>query len=161
LQGISLRREEFYRRISKVLLEEVGDILRGVIVFGSSVYFTSARDVDLIVIVNGSLDLKKKMKLELKLSKRLRKSFDSIFFDIHVMDFDMFKENLVPGSFLHGLALGYEIIYGNGEINKLILNFLKDVSSEKYVIHGKYGSWNLAFHARLTYKRKHSLQRME
>lgn len=137
-----------------VLLDELKNALRGVIVFGSSVYFKSARDIDLIIIVDGSLSLKEKMKLELKLSRKLRKSLGGIFFDIHVMDLNMFKENLVPGSFLHGLALGYEVIYGNSKIKKLILNFLKEISNEKYMIHDKYGSWDLSFHAKRTYKRK-------
>jgi len=154
LQRASLGRKEFYKCISKVLLDELKDALRGVIVFGSSVYFRSARDIDLIVIVDRGLNLKEKMKLELKLSRKLRKRLGSAFFDVHVMDLDTFKENLVPGSFLHGLALGYEVIYGNSEIEKLILNFLKEISNEKYVIHDKYGSWDLAFHAKLTYKKR-------
>jgi len=74
--------------------------------------------------------------------------------DPHVMDLEMFRENLVPGSFLSGLALGYEIVYDRIGVEKLILEFLEKLAKTKYVLHNEYGSWELSRHAYILLKRK-------
>gem|GEM_PF-5943920 len=52
----------------------------------------------------------------------------------------------------------YVVIFDAIGVEKYILEFLNRLSREKYILHNKYGSWNLAFFAKVTLarRRKHS-----
>lgn len=155
-----LERKELYDNIVRVLRESVRYDVLAIIVFGSSIYFGRGKDIDIIVVVSERLSYRDKIELEYKIrSFFLRRG---IVLDVHVLDIFMFKENLRPGTFLCGLALGYEIIYAKDSIvEDKILCFLKKLSEEKYVFHNKYGTWNLTHHARITYKRKTSQKKLK
>ena len=96
--------------------------------------------------------MKEKLKLEHKVRQVLQKAVRGKVFDVHIFSLEEFKENLQPGTLLSGLALGYEVIYGEEVVEPLILNFLRKLSNEKYVLHNKYGTWDLSFHAKITWK---------
>ncbi len=74
--------------------------------------------------------------------------------DIHVFGMKGLRENLVPGSFLSGLALGYKVLYDEGGVEEMILSFLEKLSKTTYRLHNMYGSWSLGFHASVTLKAK-------
>ncbi len=149
-----LGREELYRKIIQIVDHVLGRDVVGVIVFGSTVYIGWGEDVDIIIIVDREISEKEKLKLELEISRELRKVARDLTFDIHVMSMSDFEKNLTPGSFLTGLALGYEVLLDRADIEDKILSFLQKVSEEKYILHNKYGTWNLGHHARITLRLK-------
>lgn len=154
LQRDILEKRELYHRILSKVREILGDRLRAVIVFGSHVYLGGGNDIDLAVVIDGSLDPKSKLKLEYRVKKALEKAMPGNVFDVHAFNVEDFKENLEPGTALSGLALGYKLLYGEEAIEQLIIGFLEKLSREKYILHNKYGSWNLSFHAKVLYKLK-------
>ncbi len=154
MQKNILEKEELYNKIIIEAKKILGPSLKNIIVFGSYVYLGKGSDIDLIVIIDKEINLKDKLKLEHKLSYTLQNVYRNIIFDVHIFNLNEFKENLKPGTFLSGLALGYEIIYGDSTLNNIILSFLQKLSKEKYILHNKYGTWNLSFYAKITYKLK-------
>ncbi len=146
-------RESYELVISKVK-EVVGKDLVGILIFGSTIYLGSGEDVDLVVIISSELSLKDRFKVEYRVKKELERLFKSLIFDVHILSIEEFRNNLKPGSFLSGLALGYEVIYGKLVLEPLILDFLNELSKEKYILHNKYGTWNLSHHAKVLYKIK-------
>ena len=154
MQRRILGREEFYSKILNLILDFLDVKVLGVVVFGSTVYIGEGNDVDLLVILSDELELKEKMRLEELIASKLRRAFKEVMFDVHVFDIQGFQENLVPGSFLSGLALGYLVLYERGGVEEKIVNFLRNLSKEKYTLHNKYGTWNLGFHASILLKRK-------
>ena len=154
MQNPILGRRGFYEEIARAVAEALDKRVLGVIVFGSTVYIGVGVDIDVLVIVDGDVDLKKKFKLEHELSRRLSRVFKNRIFDVHVMSIGEFRENLEPGSFLSGLALGYQVIIDKAGVEEQILEYLKRLSREKYVLHNKYGDWNLSFYAKVLYKLK-------
>ncbi len=128
--------------------------MKSIIVFGSTIYMGRGRDIDLIVIIDKLKGLAEKQELEYTLMIELMKKHKDLIFDVHVMDIELFRENLVPGTFLSGLALGYTILYDEINIEKQILDFLNKLSREKYILHNKYGSWDLSKHARIMLRLK-------
>ncbi|RLE85148.1 MAG: hypothetical protein DRJ41_01785 [Thermoprotei archaeon] len=154
MQGRTLGREEFYNRILNLILNLLDAKVLGVIVFGSRVYMGEGNDIDLLVILDDELKLKEKIRLEAFIASKLRRTFKGATFDVHVFDVQGFQENLVPGSFLSGLALGYQVLYERGGVEEKIINFLKNLSKERCTLHNKYGTWNLGFHALILLKRK-------
>ena len=134
-----------------MLTSALGNKLLGVIMFGSYIYLGYGNDVDLLVIIGEKIDLKAKFHLEREISKTLSKG-TGLIFDVHILSMDEFRDNLKPGSFLSGLALGYEAIYDRDEIEDNILDFLRELSKTKYILHNEYGSWDLSHMARITYE---------
>ena len=132
----------------------MGKNLRAVIVFGSTIYMGKGKDIDLIVVTDEEINMKDKLKLEYRLKQVLQRTVKDKIFDVHIFNLEEFKKNLQPGSMLSGLALGYEVIYGDQVVEPLILNFLKQLSRGKYILHNRYGTWDLSFHARIMYKLK-------
>ncbi len=155
MQGEYLGERELYN-IYRVIKGFFRDKLLSIILFGSTVYRGYGRDIDLIVIVDEELDLHRRFDIEYKLRIELRRRNILGDVDIHVIDKDSFIENLVPGTFLSGLALGYRILYDRIGVEKYILELLKRLSREKYVLHNKYGSWDLSFYAKRLLERKKS-----
>ncbi len=145
-----LERGELYDALVRVVESVVKGRVLGVIVFGSTVYLGRGRDIDVLVVVEGDIDAKEKVRLELEVSRRLRKVFGGLVFDVHVMSLNDFRENLTPGSFLSGLALGYEVLVDRADIEDDILGFLERLANEKYILHNRYGDWNLSHYARVT-----------
>jgi predicted nucleotidyltransferase len=154
LQRGTLERKELYDRILSKVKEALDGRLEAVIVFGSSIYLGQGEDIDLIIVVNGSLSIRDKLELEYKLKRLLEKAIPGTIFDVHVFDREGFRENLKPGTVLSGLALGYRVIYGGEKVEPLIIEFLKQLSKEKYILHNRYGTWNLSLHAKILYKLK-------
>jgi len=125
----------------------------GIILFGSTVYLGEGRDVDLLVVLRDEVGVEEKMRLEYILAGSLERSIRRPL-DIHVFGMKGLRENLIPGSFLSGLALGYKVLYDEGGVEEMILRFLEKLSETTYRLHNKYGSWNLGFHASVTLKAK-------
>ncbi len=67
--GIS-RRRGLYKDLKDLVLEELGDRVLAALVFGSLIYWRDAKDVDLLIVVKGSLRPREKMELEYKISSR-------------------------------------------------------------------------------------------
>ncbi|MCD6278510.1 MAG: hypothetical protein J7J11_02395 [Desulfurococcales archaeon] len=139
--------------VSKVK-EVVGKDLVGIIVYGSTLYLGVGRDLDLIVIVSEEQDLRSRFNLEIALRKSLETLIKGSVADVHILSISEFRDNLRLGSPLSGLALGYEILYGGSVLEPLILNFLKELARDKYVLHNEYGTWNLSHYAGITYNLK-------
>lgn len=154
MQRGTLRRRELYDKITLKTKEIIGGCLKAVIVFGSTIYLGKGKDVDIIIITDKEVSMKKKLKLEYEVKCALQREIPKFTFDVHVFSLEEFKENLRPGTPLSGLALGYETIWGEQVVEQLILNFLKRLSKERYILHNEYGAWNLGFHAQVTYKLK-------
>ena len=123
-------KEKVLSRIILFLENVFGDKLLSIILFGSTVYMGVGRDIDLIVIVDDRLGLYDKFDIEYRLRSRLCLDYRICGVDIHVMDMDIFRENLQPGTFLSGLALGYRILYDRIGIEKEIHGYLKVLVKE-------------------------------
>ncbi len=149
----TLAGKEFYRRIRDLILSELGDRAVALIVFGSSVYWRNARDVDLIVIIKEPLTPKEKAALEYKIASRAQK-LKLPYLDVHVMSMHDFKDNLVPGTFLSGLALGYQVLLDRVNVEPLILSFLRKLSEDEYILYNRHGKWNLSKMAEILLRRK-------
>ncbi|MDK2371797.1 MAG: hypothetical protein QI197_00190 [Candidatus Korarchaeota archaeon] len=136
-----------------LVLEELGDRVLAALVFGSLIYWRDAKDVDLLIVVKGSLRPKEKMEVEYKISSRaLRRGLPPI--DVHVMGLSDFRDNLSPGTFLSGLALGYRVLIDRINVDSLIASFLRELSREDYVLYNRYGRWNLSEMAKILLRRK-------
>ncbi len=140
--------------IVKIIREVLGDRLRAIIVFGSTVYLGSGRDVDMLVVTNSDIDEKLRTRFSSTICAEIIRRL-KITPNICIMSYTEFLENLAPGTFLSGLALGYIILYGDGEIESFIMKFLERLSKEQAVLHNRYGSWNLSYYARIQVSRKH------
>ncbi len=152
--GDILESKELYSKIVLRIREILGENLRAIIVFGSTIYMGRGNDIDLIVVTDEEMNMKDRLKLEYRLKQVLQRIVKDKIFNVHVFNLEEFERNLQPGSMLSGLALGYEVIYGEQIVEPLILNFLKQLSRGKYILHNRYGTWNLSYHARITYKLK-------
>ncbi len=86
------------------------------------------------------------MHLEVEISNALRRELCAEP-DVKVVDLEDFEKNLVPGTLLSGLALGFEILLDRDELEKKIVEFLERLAEERYVPTNRYGSWNLSHHA--------------
>ncbi|MET1159356.1 MAG: hypothetical protein ABWW65_00175 [Thermoprotei archaeon] len=140
---------EYYEFLKNQLLNILDGKILAIIVFGSSIYWGKGRDLDVVVIIENSINYKEKLGIEYEIAKQLQKRLEKNI-DIHVFGYRDFLENLVPGSFLAGLALGYEIIYDRIGIEKYIFEYLERLSKEKYVLVNEYGEWRIDHHARVT-----------
>ncbi len=153
MRGGTLRRREFYEKLKDLVLEELGDRVLAALVFGSSIYWRDARDVDLLIVVRESLDPKAKMEVEHKISSRaLRRGLLPL--DVHVMGLRDFRDNLSPGTFLSGLALGYRVLIDKIDVDSLIVPFLGELSEGDYVLYNRHGRWNLSKMAKILLRRK-------
>lgn len=120
-----------WNNIINCLKEYLGENLLSVILFGSHAYKGYGRDIDLIVILKQDISFEKSIDIKMKLLKILNyKSIpDIIFFTL-----EDFLDNLKPGIFLSGLALGYKILYDKILIDKYIKKFMEELSKEYYAI---------------------------
>lgn len=150
-RGIS-RSDVSSELLMSTVREVLGERVRGIIMFGSCVYMGIGEDVDVLVVVDGELDLKRKLELEYQLLRELNRRFEDVPFDVHIMSMEELRENLVPGSFLSGLALGYEVVYDDAGLEGEVLRFLEALSREDYVLRNKYGQWDIGFHASILCK---------
>lgn len=144
----------YYDRLGEAVGKALGAKPLGVILFGSMVYMGRGRDIDLLVVVERMEGPPiKRLGIESSMSREIFRDL-GIWADVHIFDLEEFKENLAPGTFLSGLALGYELICGGAEVEEPILAFLEKLAGERYVLHNRYGTWDLAVHARLTIRRR-------
>lgn len=150
MQKGTLRIKESYEKIRKIIEDLLGKHVLGIVLFGSTIYMGKGHDIDIIIVVERDLNEKEKLDLEAEISRRLFRSMSGTVFDVHIMSLRDFENNLVPGSFLSGLALGYEILLDKVGIEDRIIKFLEDLSNTRYVLHNEYGEWNLSHHARVT-----------
>ncbi len=140
-----------FSSIVNIAREIFGDRLLAVVVFGSSVYYDKQSvDVDVLIVVDGELSFEKKLSKETELRiKLLRASGGNRAFDTHVMDVRQFQDNLKPGAFLSGLALGYKVLYDRMGFDGYVEKLLQRLADENYVLVNKYGRWNLSKIARI------------
>ncbi len=146
--------EEFYSEILRGLLNVLGEELLAVFVFGSTIYYGKGRDVDIVAVVSKGRNMKEKLELEYRIRRHLCRDYRICGADLHIMGASEFRENLKPGTFLSGFALGYKVLLDRGSIEKEVLSFLKLLSGSDYVIYNRYGKWNLGRHAGITYRRR-------
>ena len=158
MRRITLGKRELFNLLTSLIGDFLKDRLKAIVVFGSMIYLGRGNDLDLIIVIDSLDTLKEKFNLESKISQILHREFPDYNFDIHVFSVEEFKGNLSPGSFLSGLALGYEVIYDKVDLESEILFFLKRLSEEKYLLHNKYGTWNLSFYAKITYRLKRKVK---
>ncbi len=158
MQKNILEREIFYRKLIDKLREFLGSHIQAIIIFGSYIYRRCSNDIDVLVIIDKEIGFLNKQKIEYEVMRYFLKMRHIL--DIHIFDMNSFRENLRSGTFLSGLALGYETIYlKNPCVEKEILVFLKELSDEKYILYNKYGRWDLSHHAKITYNLKRLSQR--
>ena len=142
------------RKISSLVKTIRSDVI-AIILFGSTVYMGRGRDLDVIVIVENYFKdpINDSIELRTKLNKMLK--YNPIV-DVHVFTIEDFKSNLTPGSFLSGLALGYEIIYdrSRGHIHELIMKMLEELSRSEHILVNRYGEWSLHVHAKHLLRRR-------
>ncbi len=143
MQGGIFRRRELYEELKQFVLKALGERVLAIILFGSYIYWGTARDIDLLVIVEGSMTPREKVLLEYEISSQARK-LDLPFLDVHVLSMRDFRENLTPGTFLSGLALGYHVVLDKVDIESLILSFLEELSEDTYIFYNRHGKWNLS-----------------
>lgn len=146
--------EEFYSEILRGLLDILGEELLAAFVFGSTIYYGKGRDVDIVAVVSKDRNMKEKLALEYRIRRHLCRDYRICGADLHVMSIHEFRENLKPGTFLSGFALGYRVLLDRGNIEKEVLSFLKLLNGSDYVIYNRYGRWNLGRHAGITYRRR-------
>ena len=146
-------RKEFYGSVARLVEESLGEDVVGIVAFGSFVYLGRGRDVDVLIVLRRSVGIGEKLKLERELAGRLSSELDAVF-DVHVLSFEDFLANLAPGSFLSGLALGYDVLLDKGGVEDAILEFLERLSGERCILHDERGEWNLSHHARVTLELK-------
>jgi predicted nucleotidyltransferase len=158
LRGNILGIEGYWNKLVKEILDLLNGRVLGIVLFGSTIYLGYGRDIDLLVVLRGEVDIAEKMRLERLLAGRLNRITRRPL-DIHVFDMEGIRENLFPGSFLSGLALGYKILYDEGGVEEAILGFLEELSKTKYRLHNRYGSWDLGFHASIILKSKRGAKR--
>ncbi|OYT38458.1 MAG: hypothetical protein B6U89_05925 [Desulfurococcales archaeon ex4484_58] len=149
-------KEKYYNEIVEAIIELLGDKVSAIIVFGSSVYFGSGKDIDLLIILDldRDFDIKEKLEIEYRIRSILQRRFRDREFDIHVFDYKSFIENLIPESFLAGLALGYEILLDKHGIEEKIIEFLEKLSKEKRILVNRYSEWDLSHHAKVLVRLK-------
>ena len=136
---------ELLRAVTKVVRNPLA-----VIAFGRWVYRGEGRDQDVIVVVN-QLSMKEKFSLEYRVRVEGLKAGMNL--DPHIMSLEDFKENLRPGTFLSGLALGYEVIIDRCDVEGLIHSFLEELSGVEYTLVNRYGEWDLRRIASITLRR--------
>mgnify|MGYP000144322808 CR=1 FL=1 len=137
-------KKEFCDKVVDTITGFLGERVLAVILFGSG------RDIDLLVVVKDRIRIKEKLGIEYRITSILHKKFRDLEFDVHIFDYEAFLENLIPNSFLAGLALGYIVLLDKYGIEEKILEFLKRLSREKRVLINRYGEWNLSHYARIT-----------
>ena len=137
-------KKEFCDKVVDTITGFLGERVLAVILFGSG------RDIDLLVVVKDRIRIKEKLGIEYRITSILHKKFRDLEFDVHIFDYEAFLENLIPNSFLAGLALGYIVLFDKYGIEEKILEFLKRLSREKRVLINRYGEWNLSHYARIT-----------
>ena len=136
-------KETILSKINEVA-ENRGKKVLATILFGSYVYSPrKAKDIDMIVIVDNLKNINDKITLEVEISRKLRKLFRKNI-DIQVFDIESFEENLIVGTFLTGLVLGYKIIHDTIGVEKKIQEFIKEISKEDKYVFIKKRKWNLA-----------------
>lgn len=96
-----------------------------------------------MVIVDKLENVREKVELEVEASIELRRALRKPV-DIHVFDPETFRENLEPGSFLSGLALGYKILYDEIGLKKAIEKLIRKISETEGYVYVKGRKWNLA-----------------
>ncbi len=133
------------------------DVL-AVIFFGSCIYRGFGRDLDIIVVVKDYRvdSFRDSRQLRMYLDKSLEYR---VLTDVHVLSEKDFIGNLVPGTFLSGLALGYRIVYSRIDyLEEKILEMLEELAKTDYTLINRYGEWRLEHHAKIRLKqikRKH------
>lgn len=122
-------------RVNEVL-KSFGKVLKALVIFGSSTFSRNPNDIDLLVVVNKLSSVSEKIELELSISRSLRDLEPGKPFDVVVLDVEMLKENMVVGSFLTGLVLGYRVVYDEIGFDDLVKNLIRDLTknADDYVL---------------------------
>ena len=151
LEGTS-RGRGLYDSVRDLVTGALGERTLAIIAFGSYVYRGGGGDVDLLIVVRGSLNPREKLSLEAEIrSLALRRG---ISLDPHIMSLEDLRANLAPDTFLSGLALGYDVILDREDVESLIISFLSTLSRYDYVLYNRYGRWNLGRMAGILLRRK-------
>lgn len=143
--------------LSKVkgVVEKYGKSLKALIVFGSSIYSpTTARDLDIMVVVDSISSVSEKTSLEVEIVRALRGAALKKAIDVTVFDVESFKENLEPGALASGLIAGFKTLFNEICVEKLIAEALEKIAVEHYVILKKNRKLNLSAIAKAKLKVK-------
>jgi len=109
--------------------------LRALLIFGSGVFRPwSARDIDILVILDHLSSVGEKMELEAEVARVLRSLAERKAIDVIAFDEQSFIENLEPGCIASGLIAGYEALYDELGVDELISNAAEKAASMDIVI---------------------------
>ncbi|MEM0317357.1 MAG: hypothetical protein QXO97_05150 [Candidatus Nezhaarchaeales archaeon] len=117
--------------------------------FGSYVYSQAkARDLDLLVVVERLNDIHEKSELELGIKRALRDVSRFKPIDVVVLDLEMLRENMKPGTMLSGLVCGYKVLYDEIGLPTLIEDLVKALALEDVVLIKRGRRLSISAHAR-------------
>ncbi len=126
-------------------LKELKIILLSIVIFGSTVRMgiNYARDIDILIIIDKTLNPNDNVKLVNSLRRIFRKVVSKPL-DIIVMSYDDFKKNLIPNTILGTFVLGYKVIYDVINFDKHIIKLFKELAKGNYIYGDKFSVWNLS-----------------
>lgn len=150
--------KELVEQIKKTL-EKYGKNVKAIILYGSIVYSpSSAHDIDVLIVVDKIRDVNEKTRLEYILKSHLRKK-SILPIDVTVFDTKILEENLVPGTFLSGLVLGYDILYDEINFEEIINElFIKIAQLDDYIYIKNRKKWNLSNIAKARIKYRQTIK---
>ena len=136
---MNISRDKVYSLIVNTL-NKFNRKLLSLVLFGSYVRSPrKAEDIDLLVIIDRIENVHEKFEIEKELSLNLIKELQMPF-EVVVLDFNNFIENLKEGTFISGLVLGYKILYDEISIEKYIKELCKKLIENldyEFIKHGK------------------------
>jgi len=128
--------------------------LRALLIFGSGVFRPwSARDIDVLVILDHLSSVGEKMELEVEVARALRGLAERRAIDVIAFDEQSFIENLEPGCIASGLIAGYEALYDELGVDELITMAAEEAASMDVVIEKRGRRINLSALARVKLRR--------
>ena len=123
--------------------------MKSIVIFGSITFRPmSAKDLDMLIVIDKLSDPLEKTGLEMKLIETLKNVSPYTPIDVTVFDESSFRENLEPGALASGLVAGYEILYDELGIEGLLHSVIEKIASEDYIIYKRGKKINLSAFAK-------------
>lgn len=132
-----------YSKLIRRFQQRFGENLGAIIRFGSKArgLGRATSDVDLIIILK---HLPENLReVEKQTASSLFHTFGTTF-DLHLFTVTGFSENLVPGSFVLGIFLGYDLLFDRLNVKEIIERARERLKGKDIVYKGKYGRWNIS-----------------
>lgn len=139
----------------KEVVEKYSKSLKALIMFGSSIYSPmTARDLDIITVVDTITNVNEKTILEVEITKALKNVIVNKPIDVIVFDVESFKENLEPGALASGLIVGFKVLFNEIYVEELITKALEKIALGQYIVLKKDRKLNLSAIAKAKLKIK-------